>query len=70
MHKRRSTDGVLQVLDRAIKNILEQADSGDVKGSYSDLVRLVQLRKEMGGSESGQVTVRWVDECQTPASEE
>jgi hypothetical protein len=39
-----------------------------MKGSVADLVRMLQLRNELVAAQPTQVTVRWVDECQTSSS--
>lgn len=69
MLKRRAKRGA-EVLDKAIARLERQMESGELKGSMSDLVRLLQLRNELKGSEPHSMTVRWIDECQTPRNEE
>ncbi len=64
-------EGILKDVDMAIGNIRKGLRSQDNKGSLSDLVRLLQLRQELTVEQPRQVTVRWVDECQTtPSTEE
>ena len=70
MLKRKSGDGMAEVLNQAIEKIRKDLETGALKGSVSDLIRLMQLRNEIKGSRPQQVTARWVDECRTPASEE
>lgn len=64
-------EGILNDVDMAIGNIRNGLRTGDLKGSLSDLVRLLQLRQELTVEQPRQVTVRWIDECQTtPSTEE
>ncbi len=71
MLKGKSEHGTEEILNKAIQNIEQQMENGELKGSMGDLVRLLQLRNEVAGSQPQQVTVRWIDECQTaPANEE
>jgi hypothetical protein len=61
-------EGILKDVDAAIGKIRGGLRSDDAKGSVSDLVRLLQLRQELTDMQPRQVTVRWVDECQTKPS--
>ena len=61
-------EGILKDVDLAIGKIRAGLRSEDLKGSLSDLVRLLQLRQELTSVQPRQVTVRWVDECQTTPS--
>ena len=64
-------EGIRKDVDMAIGNVRKGLRSQDIKGSLSDLVRLLQLRQELAVQQPRQVTVRWVDECQTtPSTEE
>lgn len=42
----------------------------NIKPSVADLVRLLELRRELKKREPRKLTVRWVDECPEPAAEE
>lgn len=58
-------------MDQAIETLAGQLKKGELKASASDLVRLLQIRNESTDSpRRGPMIVRWVDECQTPGSEE
>ena len=76
MAKRIKTQGklaeaVLEDVDTAIGSIRGKLSSNDLKGSLSDLVHLLQIRHELIDMQPRQVTVRWIEECQTkPANEE
>ena len=58
----------LAEVDRIIESIQERLSDDSAKPSVAELVRLLELRRELAQSQTGQVTVRWIDECQpTPA---
>jgi hypothetical protein len=59
-----------RLVDQAIASFRETLESAVTKLSVGDFVRLIQLRKEISGEEPGNVTVRWVDECQTTLNDE
>lgn len=64
-------EGVAGAIDHAIDNIRQKLTTDDLRGSISDLVRLIQLRKELIDEGPKQVTVRWVEEWNnSPANEE
>lgn len=62
MLKRKAGRGLAEVLDTAIERIQQQLASGELKGSVADLVRLLQLRTEVAGSQTQPITVRWIEE--------
>jgi hypothetical protein len=64
-----TSDEIATLVDRAIRSFESTIDEGGGKCSVGDLVRLLQLRKEMGGDTTGNVTVRWVEECEKTSSE-
>jgi hypothetical protein len=59
---------IVAALDKAIGRIQKRLADEDMKGSVADLVRMLQLRNELTAAQPTQVTVRWVDECQTSSS--
>jgi hypothetical protein len=66
-----SAQGMVNILDKAIGKIQRKLASEEMKASIGDLARLMQMRQELTDTQPRQVTVRWVDECQTtPANEE
>jgi hypothetical protein len=66
-HERR----LASAIDDAIENIREKLTTDDLRASISDLVRLIQLRKELNDEAPKQVTVRWIEEWKNaPANEE
>ena len=59
---------LLATIDVAIKAMQASLTAkGCEKGSLSDLIRLLQLRKELEGERPRRVSARWIDEdeCQT-----
>jgi hypothetical protein len=60
---------IAKLVDKAIRSFESALDGAGGKCSVSDLVRLLQLRKELAGDTPGNVTVRWVDECNETLSE-
>jgi hypothetical protein len=55
---------ILAAIDAAIKGMQQQLKSDTTaKVSLTDLVRLLQLRKEMEGDRPRRVSARWVDGC-------
>jgi hypothetical protein len=61
---------IVEALDKAIQKIQRRLCDDEVKGSVTDLVRMLQLRNELTEAQPKQLTVRWVDECQTTTSNE
>jgi hypothetical protein len=68
--RRLKPEDIGRLVDRAIVSFRDTLDSAVTKLSVGDFVRLIQLRKEMVDEEPGNVTVRWVDECQTTLNDE
>jgi len=67
---RRLTSGdIATLVDKAIRCFESTIDGAGGKCSVGDLVRLLQLRKELAGDTPGNVTVRWVEECDETSTE-
>lgn len=62
------SEAIVRDLDVAIGKIRERLRSDDLKGSLSDFMRLLELRRELTDLQPRQVTVRWIDECRTTPS--
>ena len=56
--------GLAAAVDAAISKIQDRLGNEDMKGSVADLVRLLQLRKELNDTQPQKVSVGWVDEWQ------
>ena len=63
-------ESLAEAVDAAIRSIKDDLGSDKLKPSISDLVRLIQLRKELMTERVRDVTVRWIDPCGTGANEE
>ena len=50
-----------ELIERAIENMEQKLDKEGVKASVGDLIRLLQLQKDLGFDQPKQVTVRWVE---------
>ena len=61
---------IVAALDKAIGRMQKRLANDEMKATVADLVRMLQLRNELMETQPKQVTVRWVDECQTPTSNE
>lgn len=52
-------------MESAIRIIQAELKKGGGKGAVSDLVRLLQLRKELEGERPRKVSARWIDEWES-----
>jgi len=59
----------VEVIDKITERILERLADEDVPLSVADLMRLLELRRELARSLPGRVTVGWIDECQLTPEE-
>jgi hypothetical protein len=59
----------LEEIDRVTARVMERLADEDVPLSIADLIRLMELRRELAKSQPGRITVRWIDECQTTPEE-
>ena len=62
------SEAIVRDLDVAIGKIRGRLRCDDLKGSLSDFLRLLELRRELTDLQPRQVTVRWIDECRTTPS--
>jgi hypothetical protein len=49
-----------KLVDQAIQNIGSKLESDEVKGTVGDLIRLIQLKKELDGETPRKIEVQWV----------
>ncbi|HYA18462.1 MAG TPA: hypothetical protein VEF06_13405 [Bryobacteraceae bacterium] len=54
---------VAELVDGAIREFKKKLDAGELKGTLGDLIRLMQLRKEVEVKPRGVIRAMWVDEC-------
>jgi hypothetical protein len=63
-------EGLARTLDEVIGMLQEKLVNEELKCSLGDLLRLLNVRKELTGAQPQTVTVRWVEECkETPSVE-
>ena len=67
--QRRSTDRA-ELLEKAIQKIEERLGSSDVKATFSDFIRLLQLQKEMQIDQPREIKVTWIDPSETESASE
>jgi len=59
------------LVERAIESIEQKLGSSDVKATFADFIRLLQLQKELQVDEPREIKVTWIDPNeQESASEE
>jgi hypothetical protein len=56
-------------VENAIATIQAELDATSFKPSVADLVRLLQLRKELSDTQPTTVTARWIDEWNEKSDE-
>jgi hypothetical protein len=67
--KRRGTNRA-ELLEKAIQSIEEKLGSTDVKATFSDFIRLLQLQKEMQIDQPREIKVTWIDPSETESASE
>ena len=67
--KQAEVDERVEEVDKIIALIEERLADEDVQMSVADLMRLLELRRELARSQSGSMTVGWIDECQQTPEE-
>jgi hypothetical protein len=58
------------LLDRAIQSIEQKLGSSDVKATFGDFIRLLQLQKEMQVEQPREIKVTWIDPSETESVSE
>jgi hypothetical protein len=59
-HRRRGATRA-ELLDKAIQSIEEKLGSSDVKATFADFIRLLQLQKELQTDQPREIKVTWID---------
>lgn len=49
------------LVDKAIERIEEKLGSSDVKATFADFIRLLQLQKELQTDQPKEIKVTWID---------
>jgi len=58
------------LVEKAISSIEKKLGSNDVKATFADFIRLLQLQKELQDEQPREIKVTWIDPSETePASE-
>lgn len=59
----------VEVIDKITDRILERLADEDVPLSVADLMRLLELRRELAQSQPGSLSVGWIDTCRLTPEE-
>ncbi len=59
-----------ELLEKAIHSIEAKLGSSDVKATFSDFIRLLQLQKEMQIDQPREIKVTWIDPSETESASE
>lgn len=62
VRKRARTINAKTLVNKAIGNIEDKLETDEVKGTVGDLIRLLQLKKELDTKTPKEVQVKWVEE--------
>ncbi len=58
------------LVDKAIQRIEEKLGSSDVKATFADFIRLLQLQKELQTDQPKEIKVTWIDPSETESASE
>jgi hypothetical protein len=58
------------MVDKAIQRIEEKLGSSDVKATFADFIRLLQLQKELQTDQPKEIKVTWIDPNETESASE
>ena len=56
------------LVDKAIQRIEEKLGSSDVKATFADFIRLLQLEKELQTDQPKEIKVTWIDPNETESA--
>ncbi len=59
-----------ELVERAIESIEQKLGSSDVKATFADFIRLLQLQKELQVEEPREIKVTWIDPSATESASE
>jgi hypothetical protein len=66
---RADVDDELTEVEKMMERTQEGLSDEDVIPSVADLLRLMEIRRELAQSKRGPMTVRWIDECRQNSEE-
>jgi len=58
------------LVERAIESIEQKLGSSDVKATFADFIRLLQLQKELQSDQPREIKVTWIDPSETESASE
>jgi hypothetical protein len=58
------------LVDKAIQRIEEKLGASDVKATFADFIRLLQLQKELQNDQPREIKVTWIDPKETESASE
>ena len=67
---RRRSSNRADLLEKAIQSIESKLGTSDVKATFADFIRLLQLQKELQAAEPREIKVTWIDPSQTESASE
>jgi len=59
-----------ELLDKAIQRMEEKLGSTDVKATFGDFIKLLQLQKEMQIDQPREIKVTWIEPSETESASE
>jgi hypothetical protein len=59
-----------ELLEKAIQRMEEKLGSTDVKATFSDFIKLLQLQKEMQIDQPREIKVTWIEPSETESASE
>jgi hypothetical protein len=59
-----------ELLDKAILRMEEKLGSADVKATFGDFIKLLQLQKEMQIDQPREIKVTWIEPSETESASE
>ena len=54
---------VVAAIDKALLTMQNKLTSPELKPTFTDFIKLLQMKKDLEGERPKDVTVRWVEEC-------
>jgi hypothetical protein len=66
----RKSSNRADLLENAIQSIEKKLGAGDLKATFADFIRLLQLQKELQAGEPREIKVTWIDPSQTESASE
>jgi len=58
------------LVEKAIQNIEEKLGASDVKATFGDFIRLLQLQKELQVEQPREIEVTWIEPSETESASE